>query len=135
MWLFENKAVDSDIIDNYIGFVYCITNNVTGKKYIGKKLFKNTRRTKVKGQTRRKKTVKESDWKEYWGSNKVLQEDVQTLGEDNFERIILKLCKTKGECNYWEAYYQFSCEVLLNPELWYNEHIQVRVHRSHINKE
>lgn len=134
MWLFENKAVDSDIIDDYIGFVYCITNNVTGKKYIGKKLFKNTRRTKVKGQTRRKKTVKESDWKEYWGSNKVLQEDVNTLGEDNFERIILKLCKTKGECNYWEAKYQMQYEVLESDD-WYNEWIMVKVHRSHINKE
>ena len=134
MWLFENKEVDSDIIDDYIGFVYCITNNVTGKKYIGKKLFKNTRRTKVKGQTRRKKTVKESDWKEYWGSNKVLQEDVNTLGEDNFERIILKLCKTKGECNYWEAKYQMQYEVLESDD-WYNEWIMVKVHRSHINKE
>jgi len=134
MWLFENKEVDSDIIDDYIGFVYCITNNVTGKKYIGKKLFKSTRRTKVKGQTRRKKTVKESDWKEYWGSNKVLQEDVQTLGEDNFERIILKLCKTKGECNYWEAKYQMQYEVLESDD-WYNEWIMVKVHRSHINKE
>jgi len=134
MWLFENKEVDSDIIDDYIGFVYCITNNVTGKKYIGKKLFKSTRRTKVKGQTRRKKTVKESDWKEYWGSNKVLQEDVNTLGEDNFERIILKLCKTKGECNYWEAKYQMQYEVLESDD-WYNEWIMVKVHRSHINKE
>ena len=134
MWLFENKEITSDIIDDYTGFVYCITNNVTGKKYIGKKLFKNTRRTKVKGQTRRKKTVKESDWKEYWGSNKVLQEDVNTLGEDNFERIILKLCKTKGECNYWEAKYQMQYEVLESDD-WYNEWIMVKVHRSHINKE
>jgi hypothetical protein len=134
MWLFENREITSDIIDDYIGFVYCITNNVTGKKYIGKKLFKNTRRTKVKGQTRRKKTVKESDWKEYWGSNKVLQEDVNTLGEDNFERIILKLCKTKGECNYWEAKYQMQYEVLESDD-WYNEWIMVKVHRSHINKE
>ena len=134
MWLFENKEVDSDVIDDYIGFVYCITNNVTGKKYIGKKLFKNTRRTKVKGQTRRKKIVKESDWKEYWGSNKVLQEDVNTLGEDNFERIILKLCKSKGECNYWEAKYQMQYEVLESDD-WYNEWIMVKVHRSHINKE
>lgn len=134
MWLFENKEVDSDVIDDYIGFVYCITNNVTGKKYIGKKLFKNTRRTKVKGQTRRKKTVKESDWKEYWGSNKVLQEDVKTLGEDKFERIILKLCKSKGECNYWEAKYQMQYEVL-ESDAWYNDWVLVKVHRSHINKE
>lgn len=134
MWLFENKEVDSDVIDDYIGFVYCITNNVTGKKYIGKKLFKNTRRTKVKGQTRRKKTVKESDWKEYWGSNKVLQEDVKTLGEDKFERIILKLCKSKGECNYWEAKYQMQYEVLESDD-WYNDWVLVKVHRSHINKD
>jgi len=131
MWLFENKEITSDVIENYIGFVYCITNNVTGKKYIGKKLFKNTRRTKVKGKSRRKITIKESDWKNYWGSNKVLQEDVKTLGEDNFERVILKLCKTKGECNYWEAKYQMQYEVL-ESDSWYNDWIMVKVHRSHI---
>ena len=131
MWLFENKEITSDIIENYIGFVYCITNNVTGKKYIGKKLFKNTRRTKVKGKSRRKITIKESDWKDYWGSNKVLQEDVKTLGEYKFERVILKLCKTKGECNYWEAKYQMQYEVL-ESDSWYNDWIMVKVHRSHI---
>jgi len=131
MWLFENKEITSDIIENYIGFVYCITNNVTGKKYIGKKLFKNTRRTKVKGKSRRKITIKESDWKDYWGSNKVLQEDVKTLGEYKFERVILKLCKTKGECNYWEAKYQMQYEVL-ESDSWYNDWIMVKVHRSHV---
>jgi len=131
MWLFENKKITSDIIEDYIGFVYCITNNVNGKRYIGKKLFKNTRRTKVKGKSRRKITIKESDWKNYWGSNKVLQEDVKTLGEDNFERVILKLCKTKGECNYWEAKYQMQYEVL-ESDSWYNDWIMVKVHRSHI---
>ena len=134
MWLYENKEIDGDVIDDYIGFVYCITNNVNGKKYIGKKLFKNVRRTKVKNKTRRKVIRKESDWKDYWGSNKTLQEDVQTLGEDNFERIILKLCKSKGECNYWEAKYQMQYEVL-ESDSWYNEWIMVKVHRSHINKE
>lgn len=131
MWLFENEFISSDIIEDYIGFVYCITNNVNGKRYIGKKLFKNTRRTKVKNKTRRKKVVKESDWKDYWGSNKLLQEDVKTLGEDNFERVILKLCKTKGECNYWEAKYQMQYEVL-ESDKWYNDWIMVKVHRSHI---
>lgn len=131
MWLFENEFISSDIIEDYIGFVYCITNNVNGKKYIGKKLFKNTRRTKVKNKTRRKIVVKESDWKDYWGSNKLLQEDVKTLGEDNFERVILKLCKTKGECNYWEAKYQMQYEVL-ESDKWYNDWIMVKVHRSHI---
>lgn len=134
MWLYENKEIDGDVIEDYIGFVYCITNNVNGKKYIGKKLFKNVRRTKVKNKTRRKVIRKESDWKDYWGSNKTLQEDVQTLGEDNFERIILKLCKSKGECNYWEAKYQMQYEVL-ESDSWYNEWIMVKVHRSHINKE
>ena len=131
MWLYENKEIESDAIDDYIGFVYCITNKLSGKKYIGKKLFKNVRRTKVKGKTRRKKTVKESDWKDYWGSNKTLQEDVKNLGEQNFQRNILRLCETKGECNYWEAKYQMQNEVLESDD-WYNDHIWVRVHRSHI---
>lgn len=132
MWLYENKEfVSDDNIEKYAGFVYCITNIITGKRYIGKKLFKNTRRIKVKNKARRKTTVKESDWKDYWGSNNLLQEDVKILGESNFKREILRLCYTKGECNYWEAKYQMQYGVLESEE-WYNDHIWVRVHRKHL---
>lgn len=131
MWLFENKILDSDAIEDYVGFVYCITNLTNDKKYIGKKLFKSTRRVKVKTKTRRKTVVKESDWKEYWGSNVELQNDVESLGRENFKREILHLCKSKGDLSYLELKEQIDREVLLSEE-YYNGIIQVKIHKSHL---
>ena len=63
MWLYKNTPLE-EIPDGYVSFVYLITNQVTGRKYIGKKLFKFTRSTKKKGK-RVKKEV-DSDWKDYY---------------------------------------------------------------------
>ena len=38
MWLYKNEPFE-EIPEDAYGYVYLITNNVTGKKYIGKKLF------------------------------------------------------------------------------------------------
>lgn len=111
------------------GFVYLITNKQNGKQYIGKKFFWSSRTKQVKGKKKRLKI--ESDWQDYYGSNKVLAEEVQTLGKEHYEREILHLCKTKGECNYLEAMEQFTRKVLIGEE-YYNEWIMVKVHRSHI---
>lgn len=111
------------------GFVYLITCKKTNKQYIGKKFFWSSKTKTVKGKKKRSKV--ESDWKTYFGSNKVLIEDVKNNGEDNYTREILHLCKTKGECNYLEAYEQFTRKVLIG-ESYYNEWIMVKVHRSHI---
>jgi hypothetical protein len=131
MWLFEDKEIDGDVIDEYIGFVYRITNLQNGKQYIGKKLFKSTRSKKVKGQTRKKKVKTESNWKSYYGSNAALLEDVEKLGPDSFRREILKLCTSKGTANYWEVRYQID-ERVLESDQYYNDWIFVKVHRSHI---
>jgi hypothetical protein len=111
------------------GFVYLITCLKTGKLYVGKKLFWSQKTKTVKGK--KKRTKVESDWKDYYGSNKVLAEEVQTNGVENYKREILHLCKTKGECNYLEAYEQFTRNCLIG-DSYYNEWIMVKVHRSHI---
>lgn len=111
------------------GFVYLITCKKTNKQYIGKKFFWSSKTKTVKGKKKRSKV--ESDWKTYFGSNKVLIEDVKNNGEDNYSREILHLCKTKGECNYLEAYEQFTRKVLIGED-YYNEWVMVKVHRSHI---
>lgn len=134
MWLYNDKEIDDDEIEGYASFVYMITNLETGKRYLGKKIFKSIQRKKVKGKTRKKKVTKDSDWKSYYGSNKLLQEDVKRLGSDRFKREILKLCKTRGTASYWEAKYQMQHEVLENPDLWYNDWIMCKVHRSHIKE-
>jgi hypothetical protein len=97
--------------------------------YIGKKLLKRTKTHVLKGK--KKKSQVESDWKEYYGSNKELNEDVQLLGPHNFKREIIMLCKTKGECNYYEAKYQFQYDVL-NSKAYYNSWIMVKVHKNHL---
>jgi hypothetical protein len=131
MWLHDDTPVDESALESYIGFVYVIENMNNGRLYIGKKLLKFKRTKKVKGKN--KKILVDSDWKSYWGSNKVLQEDVKELGETKFTRKILRLCKNRGEMNYYEAKYQFELGVL-ESDRFYNDAIMVRVHRSHLRK-
>lgn len=134
MWLYNDKEIGEDEILDYASFVYIITNLETGKRYIGKKIFKSIRKQKVKGKTRKKKVEKDSGWKDYWGSNLALLADIEKLGQDRFKREILKLCKTRGTASYYEAKYQMQYEVLEKPDDFYNEWIMCKVHRSHIKE-
>jgi len=128
-WLYENKIFESDDIDNYIGFVYLITNLTDNKKYIGKKLFGTT---KVRQVNKKKKRYKvESNWKDYYGSSENLLTDVDKYGKLNFKRQIIRLCKTKGECSYFEAKEQFAVDAVIDP-CYYNSWISVRVRRNHL---
>lgn len=131
MWIYDEKPVDETELMCYIGFVYLISNRINDKKYIGKKLLKFKRTKVVKGK--KKRVLIDSDWRTYFGSNKVLIEDVATLGESNFNRTILHLCKSKGECNYLEAKLQFEHGVL-EREDYYNEWILCKIHKSHVKK-
>jgi hypothetical protein len=138
-WLFESKTIEV-LPEDCVGFVYVITNNLTGRKYIGKKLAKFSKTTyktvKLKNGNKKRKRIRgkiESDWQTYYGSNNELNQDVERLGAGNFTREILYYCRSKAECSYIEAREQFSRRVLESDD-WYNGHIQVRVHGSHIRK-
>ena len=131
MWLYDGSIIEESRLEDYIGFVYVITNETNGRRYLGKKLLKFKRTKKVKGK--KKKLLVDSDWRDYWGSNKVLIEEVKTLGPEKFKREILRLCKARGEMNYFEAKYQFDSSVL-ESDLWYNEWIMVKVHMSHLKR-
>lgn len=128
-WLLDNEEFVAPQEEHY-GFVYLITNTITGKQYVGKKLFWHKKTRYVKGK--RKRYLAESDWKGYYGSSKALTEDLQRQGEHTFKREIIRLCKNKGECSYYEAKEQFDREVLYNPELYYNDWIICRVSRKHV---
>ena len=128
MWLYDN-IVFEEIPENIVGFVYCITNLTNNRKYIGKKNFYFSRTKTVKGK--KKRTKVESDWRDYYGSNKELIADVALYGKENFKREILMLCKSKGEFAYYEAKYQFDNKVLESEE-YYNSWIFVRVHKKHL---
>ena len=130
-WYYEGNPVE-EIDEKFVGFVYIITNLVTGKQYIGKKLSKFSRTKTIKGK--KKKVKIDSDWKTYWSSSEDVKKDVAELGEENFKREILMFCLTKGTCSYFEAKLQMVNEVLEYPDKWYNGQVQCRVHRSHIKK-
>ena len=136
-WIYNNQPVEI-LPEDCIGFVYLITNNLSGRKYIGKKLAKFSKTTykivKQKNGTKKRKKIRskiDSDWREYYGSSPELTADVNTLGTENFTREILYYCRSKAECSYIEAREQFTRKVLESTD-YYNGHIQIRVHGSHI---
>lgn len=126
-WLFEGKEFDTP--EKWYGFVYLIENLENGKKYIGRKYLTKAGYKQVKGK--RKKIRKESDWQEYYGSSPSLQEDVEKYGKDKFKRTILRLCKTRGECNYFETKYIFDHDAILKQE-YYNSWVSCKIQTSHV---
>ena len=136
-WYYNSVIVES-LPEDCIGYVYCITNLTNNRKYIGKKLAKfaktRTKTVTLKNGTKKKKKIREkvdSDWQTYWSSSDALKKDIELLGHDKFTREILVYCNSKAECSYIEAKLQFENKVLESDE-WYNGHISVRVHGSHI---
>jgi hypothetical protein len=136
-WLYENTLVEQ-LPEDCVGFVYMITNTLSGRRYIGKKLAKFSKTTyrvvKLKNGNKKRKKIRskvDSDWQLYYGSNEQLNQDILALGADNFTRQILFYCKSKAECSYVEAREQFTHKVL-ESDAWYNGQIVCRIHGSHI---
>lgn len=127
-WVYDG-APFSGPDNSCVGFVYIITNNLTGRRYVGKKLFFFTKTKTLKGKKKRVKS--ESDWRSYWSSSDELKADVEKFGAENFTREIIYLCKNKGLMNYLEAREQFDRRVLESDD-WYNGYIQVRCHKTHV---
>lgn len=126
--LLENVTLPEDFEENPpLGFVYRIENKETGKFYIGqKKIIKVEKRPPLKGKVRKRKIIKQSDWKTYYGSSNDLKNDVKTLGEDKFKFTIIRFCDSKWECSYWELYHQMHNHVLFREDS-YNGIINVRI--------
>ncbi len=136
-WYYQNIPVET-LPEECVGFVYLITNNLSGRKYIGKKLAKFSKTSvkvvKQKNGIKKKKRIRtkiDSDWREYYGSSIELAADILKLGTENFSREILYYCHSKAACSYIEAREQFNRKVLESDD-YYNGQISVRVHGSHI---
>ena len=115
------------VTEETFGFIYEITNNVTNKKYIGKKQCQSRiKRKPLKGKTRNRIDFKESDWKSYTSSSNDLNEDIKTHGKENFSFKIIKTCGSKWELAYEEIKEQIKQDVLLRND-YYNGIINVRI--------
>lgn len=133
-WYYENKVYDptEEELKEYVGFVYIITEKDTGMKYVGKKLFHRKKTLPpLKGQKRKRRSLVESDWKTYCGSSENVKEAIKEKGIESFEREILHLCKSKGDCSYLEAKEQFDRDVLLRED-YYNGIINCRINAKHL---
>jgi hypothetical protein len=131
-WIYNGKSFESEDINEYYGFIYRITNTVNGFDYVGRKYFKTIKkRPPLKGKKNKRRETVETDWKDYWGSSARLVEDMARLGKDKFTREIIHLCKSRGETNYMEAYYQFKEGVLLK-ENNYNGIIQIKLGKGSV---
>ena len=137
-WINTNGEIISNISDfpdNTFGFVYRVVHKPTGKAYIGKKVLYFQRKVKLtqkdlkmyEGVVGRKPSyklaIKESNWKDYWGSNKLLKEVMDLEPIDNFERHIIKTAPNKKLLTYYETKYQFIYQVLENPDEYFNDNI------------
>ena len=107
-WRFSGEIFESHHIEDFFGFVYCISCNQTNRKYWGRKYFWSFRTPP--GKKRRVK--QESDWKKYYGSCPELKEDIKKYGKEFFNREIISLHKTKADCNYEETRQLFLNNVL-----------------------
>jgi len=143
MWLYEGNPVTSleQLPENAHGFIYVIYKKDTRKTYVGKKnLFSITNKPLTKKElleitdkrkSKKKQVIKESNWLSYWGSNKDLLTDIKTLGEDAFEKHILKVCFTKKELTYYEIHFQCVLNVLLQDS--YNDNILGKFYRRDLH--
>ena len=129
MWLYNGIEFTEDMVGDWFGFIYEITNLLDGRKYVGKKLFTRAGTKQIKGK--KKKVRLSSGWANYWSSSKELQEDVKKLGEENFSRKILYLCKTRSECSYRETKEIFIRDALLTTE-YYNSWVSCKIHKAHV---
>ena len=120
-WLYKGLEINeiSDLPNNAFGFVYQTTHLPTNKKYIGKKSLMYNLKKKLgkkekllwEGKGRPpvyKRVLKESDWKNYYGSHSFIKE----ANEKDLKREILEIAYHKKELTYLECKYQFTLGVL-----------------------
>ena len=143
MWLYKNEVINSidKMPDGTYGFIYQVTHLPSNRKYIGKKVLyfernvklgkrelqalKEERKAKGIGgrPPAKKKVIKESDWKTYYGSQAEIKELVSKGKESDFSREILKFVNNKKHLTYYECKYLFIYEVLENNEEYINDNI------------
>jgi hypothetical protein len=128
-WSYNGLPFTDEDVGNSYGFVYEIVNLTNNRRYIGKKFFTKAGTRQIKGK--KKKVRLSSGWENYWSSSDELKADVKTLGDDNFTRTILYLCKSRSECSYRETKEIFIRDSLLTDD-YYNKWVSCKIHKAHV---
>lgn len=135
MWLYKGKEIQSidDMPEGTFGFIYEVTHK-SGKKYLGKKVLQfNRTLPPLKGTKRKRKVVKESDWKTYYGSHSEIKGLIKEGKELEFTREILTFVPSKKLLTYYECKYLFVNEVLERGDEYYNDNILAKFYRKDFN--
>ncbi len=144
-WIYKEQEITSvdQLPDNAYGFIYCITYD-DGTAYIGKKnlytysvlpmlkngKLRNENSIIIHKNIDRKRTpleqlIKESNWKKYNSSSKLVTDKVPVKKE------IIDIAISKRQLTYLEVKHQFILEVLEN-ELFLNDNISGRFFKGNI---
>ena len=92
-----------NIPDDALGFLYRITENSTGKFYVGiKQVSKKIRRKPLKGKKRNRISIVESDWRKYCSSSGEISEEIKK-DESKYTFEILSFHPSKTLLKYAEA--------------------------------
>ena len=136
-WTYKGETIKeiTDFPPNSHGFVYVITHLPSKKKYIGKKILYFSKKVKIGKRElakmqdlvgRRptyKLAIKESDWINYYGSQKELKSLLTESKIKDFKREILKVVPNKKLLTYFETKYQMLYQVLEKPDEFFNDNI------------
>lgn len=139
MWFYQDKVIESieDMPKGTFGFIYEVQHIPTGRRYIGKKVLEfNRTLPPLKGTKRKRKVVKESDWKTYYGSHKEIKDLIKENKQDEFRREILMYVPSKKLLTYYETKFLFIKEVLEpNGNSYINDNILAKFYRKDFRNE
>ena len=132
-WTYQGRLITdiSDMPNDTYGFIYEVRYKPTDTRYIGKKVlfFERNKRLgkralqalreerKAKGIGGRvplkQKIITESDWKDYFGSQKEIMElSKKDIAGENWEKRILEFVPNKKLLTYYETKHLFINNVL-----------------------
>jgi len=139
MWFYKDRVIDNieDMPKGTFGFIYEVQHIPTGRRYIGKKVLEfNRTLPPLKGTKRKRKVVKESDWKTYYGSHKEIKDLIKENKQDEFRREILMYVPSKKLLTYYETKFLFIKEVLEpNGNSYINDNILAKFYRKDFRNE
>lgn len=111
-WIYNNELL-LETPEGKVGFVYCITNIITNQRYVGKKVFISKRTLPpLSGKKRKRRVIKDSDWKTYTSSSTYIKEAIDEYGMDNFKFEILEMFDNRSSMNFAELKLQIFWNVL-----------------------